>query len=232
MASFIFTLGFHEDYILRRLALEKAQPGSRIVVITTKPVVKTTTIAFQNLAAYCTRVGLPEPQLVEITPASFPEMLLAISEIIDSLEEPLIADLSGGMRILVITIYTAIITSKKKYKIYIVPETQETSTQIEIESIHIEALTKELPEEKIKILETIARNPGITIAQLARITGKSEKTIVNHLTELKKLNLTIARGKTNNLYPTKLGELIARRGSIKTPRLPGSFGTELSERSR
>jgi len=75
----------------------------------------------------------------------------------------------------------------------------------------------ELPEEKRKILEEIARNPGITIPQLARALAKSEKTITNHLTELKKLNLVITRGKTNNLYTTKLGNLITKTNPRSQP---------------
>ncbi|MEM0473018.1 MAG: CRISPR-associated CARF protein Csa3 [Sulfolobales archaeon] len=226
LASFIFTLGFHEDFILRRLASERAQPGNRIVVMAAKPLTGASRGAFQNLTAYCVRTGLSEPELVEIAPGDFTTMLQAASETIDRLEEPLIADLSGGMRILVVVVYTAIITSGKRYRVYIVPEAQDQSAQIEIETTHIEALTKELPEEKTKILETIVRNPGITIPQLARITKKSEKTIANHLTELKKLNLVITRGKTNNIYPTKLGELKIKRKTTKTQRLPESTGIE------
>ncbi|GAY25378.1 CRISPR locus-related DNA-binding protein [Desulfurococcaceae archaeon AG1] len=85
---------------------------------------------------------------------------------------------------------------------------------------------EELTEEKRRILETIVRNPGITPPQLARIMRKSEKTIANHITELKKQNLVITRGKTNNIHPTKLGTIIAKIIKQKTKIIPGSTGKE------
>ncbi|MEM4972057.1 MAG: CRISPR-associated CARF protein Csa3, partial [Sulfolobales archaeon] len=185
MASYIFTLGFHEDFILRRLLSEKAQPGNRIVVFTVKPAAGATKTAYQNLATYCIRMGLSSPELVELSIGDAEDMISSVLDILETLEEPIIADLTGGMRILVIAIYTALIASKKRFRVYVATEGEQRA-QITIESTHIEAITKELTEEKRKILETIVRNPGITPPQLARIMQKSEKTIANHITELKK----------------------------------------------
>ncbi|MEM4030310.1 MAG: hypothetical protein QXO02_10455 [Thermofilaceae archaeon] len=38
MRSFVFTLGFHEDFILQRLSRKAAQPGERVPVLTASPV--------------------------------------------------------------------------------------------------------------------------------------------------------------------------------------------------
>jgi len=39
MRSFVFTLGFHEDFILRRLSRKAAQPCEKVLVLTASPVV-------------------------------------------------------------------------------------------------------------------------------------------------------------------------------------------------
>ena len=225
MASYIFTLGFHEDFILRRLVSEKAQHGSRVVIFTVKPITGATKTAYQNLVTYCTRMGLSSPELVELSIGEAEDIILSALDTIQTLEEPIIADLTGGMRILVIAVYTALIASKKRFRAYIATE-GEQKAEIKIESTHIGAITKELPEEKKKILETIVINPGITPAQLAKNLGKSEKTIANHITELKKLNLVITRGKTNNIYPTKLGIIISKTTKTKTEIIPESTWKE------
>ncbi len=225
MASYIFTLGFHEDFILRRLVSERAQHGSKIVVFTVKPIIGATKTAYQNLVTYCTRMGLSTPELVELSIEEAEDMISSALDTIQTLEEPIIADLTGGMRILIITIYTALIASKKRFRVYIATEGEQRA-EITIESTHIEAITEELPEEKGKILETIMKNPGITPPQLAKLTHKSEKTIANHITELKKLNLVITRGKTNNIYPTKLGILKSKTTKTKTKIIPESTGKE------
>ncbi|MEM1909917.1 MAG: hypothetical protein QXT79_11130 [Thermofilaceae archaeon] len=39
MRSFVFTLGFHKDFILRRLSRKAAQPCEKVPVLTASPVV-------------------------------------------------------------------------------------------------------------------------------------------------------------------------------------------------
>ncbi|MEM4853543.1 MAG: hypothetical protein QXQ60_08240 [Thermofilum sp.] len=39
MRSFVFTLGFHEDFILQRLSRKAAQPCEKVPVLTASPVV-------------------------------------------------------------------------------------------------------------------------------------------------------------------------------------------------
>jgi len=53
MASYIFTLGFHEDFIIRRLMNSKASKGERIIVFTVSPVSGASEKAFKNLEAFC-----------------------------------------------------------------------------------------------------------------------------------------------------------------------------------
>lgn len=210
MTSFVFTLGFHEDFIIRRLHASRAEAGDKIIVFTVKPASGAPLKAFSNLETYCLRIGLQRPVLIEIDvrERDFTEILGDVLEVVLGLEEPVVADLSGGMRILVIAIYTAIMISRKKAVVMVSPEGEAIEHRIDIEDIRI--LDTELTEEKREILEIIEKNPGTTIPEIARTLEKSEKTITNHVNTLKKQRLVAAKGKRNNLYLTKLGQIKLR----------------------
>jgi len=220
LASFIFTLGFHEDFILRRLASERAQPGNRIVVMAAKPLTGASRGAFQNLTAYCVRTGLSEPELVEIAPGDFTTMLQAASETIDRLEEPLIADLSGGMRILVVVVYTAIITSGKRYRVYIVPEAQDQSAQIEIETTHIEALTKELPEEKNKDPRNNSQKPRNNNTTASKNNKKERKNNSKPPNRTQKTKPSNNKRKNKQHIPNKTRRTKNKKKNNKNPETP------------
>ncbi|MEM1810840.1 MAG: hypothetical protein QW324_08245 [Thermofilaceae archaeon] len=66
MRSFVFTLGFQEDFILQRLSRKAAQPGERVPVLTASPVVGGVGSAFNPLVEQCGRLGLSTPELVAL----------------------------------------------------------------------------------------------------------------------------------------------------------------------
>ena len=66
MRSFVFMLGFHEDFAIRRLASKAAQRGEPILVLTAKPAVGAVQKAYSLLRELCRRVGLEEPSLAEL----------------------------------------------------------------------------------------------------------------------------------------------------------------------
>ncbi|MEM1909651.1 MAG: hypothetical protein QXH81_08815 [Thermofilaceae archaeon] len=66
MRSFVFTLGFHEDFILRRLSRKAAQPCEKVPVLTASPVVGGVRSAFNSLVEQCGRLGLSTPELVAV----------------------------------------------------------------------------------------------------------------------------------------------------------------------
>nr|NAZ13737.1 CRISPR locus-related DNA-binding protein [Desulfurococcales archaeon] len=149
MASYIFTLGFHEDFIIRRLMNSKTSKGERIIVFTVSPVSGASEKAFKNLEAFCATTGLSRPELVEIKVSGreFIEIVYDIISVLKDLEEPIIADLSGGMRILVIATYIGVEMSRKRSIVYVAQESgQGEEYKIDIEEIRI--LSKEYSEEK------------------------------------------------------------------------------------
>ncbi len=207
MRSFIFTLGFHEDYIERRLHESSATREDEIILFTAKPAIGGVLRAYESLKARAHSIGLRKPKLVELDCQDMAEAILQARKTIHQLPEPIIADLSGGMRVTIITVYTALLLENKKFKLYIQPE-GSMELHINIPSQIIELIRNPLTQEKKKTLKTIMENPGITVREIAETLGKKEKTILNHLTELKKKQLVKIKGRSRGLYPTKWAKTI------------------------
>ena len=96
--SFVFSLGFHEDFVIRRLSDLAARRGEGVVLFTGSPVAPGTRRAFTSLVDYCTRVGLDAPRLVELPLSDAPRAVSTAVRVVSSLPEPIVADLGGGMR--------------------------------------------------------------------------------------------------------------------------------------
>jgi len=96
--SFVFTLGFHEDFAIRRLASKAARRGEPILVLTAKPAVGAVQKAFNSLREFCLRVGLEEPRLAELDLSDGARALVEARTLIGQLPGLIVADVSGGSR--------------------------------------------------------------------------------------------------------------------------------------
>jgi len=204
--SFVFTLGFHEDFVIRRLSNLAARGGEEIVLFTGSPIVSGTRRAHASLIDYCTKVGLSTPQLVEL-PLS--DSSLAVSKarhVVGGLPEPIIADLSGGMRAVVIAVLIALFTSGKVFELFVSPESGEAE-ELWIPAGVARALSS-LSSEKREILSFIARNEYCDAEAIAHRLGRSSKTVRNHLSELKKMGLVASQGRRGGLKLTSWGKAI------------------------
>ncbi|MEM3943499.1 MAG: CRISPR-associated CARF protein Csa3 [Thermofilaceae archaeon] len=206
MRSFVFALGFHEDFVLRRLSRKAAQPGERILVVTASPVVGGVKSAFGSLAEQCSRLGLAEPELVALDLSDEARALAELVSRVRELEEPVVADLSGGMRVLCILILLALLVSGKRFELYVVAEGGGAELHL---PVGVTKALSGLSREKIEILREIARSPGVTAEGLARRLGKTLKTVRNHLSELKRMGLVAARGRGAPLELTRWGAVLA-----------------------
>ncbi len=200
--SYVFTLGFHEDYIERRLHQTSAKPDDVVVLFTGKPAIGGVKRAFESLRARSLSIGLPEPKLIELEYEEPSKALYQAKQVINALPEPIIADLSGGMRVIVIIVYTALLLEGKHFELYMQPE-GSMHMHLHIPRGIIHCIRNPLSKEKMEILKIIMENPGITVKELAQTVGRKEKTIINHMIELKKLNLVVQKGKLAGLYPTQ-----------------------------
>lgn len=205
MRSFVFTLGFHEDLVIRRLTFKAARPGEPILVFTAEPLVGGVERAFSALRDYCSRVGLSDPSLVTLPSEDIPRALVVARAGVAGLPEPVVAELGGGMRYLLIIVFTALLLEHKGFELYVTHE--GGGGELHMPSGVLRAL-RGLSEEKMRMLKVIASRPGIGVEALARTLAKSPKTVRNHLTDLKRMGLVASSGRGAPLRLTTWGNAI------------------------
>lgn len=219
MRHYIFPIGFHEDYIMRRLLNKMPSQDDHITIITCRPAGPGNKTAYKNLEAWLSNIGLPHilDPLQEISCNHVEEAIAEIRQLIESSKgDHVIIDVSGGMRILALTTTLATILSEKNIEICIQSEQGQDLGCIPVEIIRI--IRKGLTPEEKHLLETIIENPGQTAKQYAQILGRTEKTIQNRLAKLAKHHLIIRKGKGPKIYPSKWAKIFT------TKTIPGDPG--------
>lgn len=204
--AFIFTLGFHEDFILRKLRKRGALPDEPIVVFTAEPINSGVYNAYSSLRAYCAHMGLSEPRLVTLNLRDIASSLIKARHVINNLPKPIIVDIAGGFRSLGILVFIALLVSTDDFELDVSIETGGEEA-LHIPRKIIKALRKISPE-KTKILREIYRSPGIRIEDLSRRMERSIKTIRNHISELKAMGLVTVRGRGGPLQLTNWGKVL------------------------
>jgi len=211
MRSFLFTLGFHEDFIIRRLSFCSARRGEDIYVFVNKPVVGGVVKAFDSLSFYCRRIGLSIPRMIELDLSDPANALIYACKVISKIPTPVVVELGGGMRSLVILVFLAVLNSCRDFELYVSVEGTE-DIEIHFPRGFTKAL-KGLSFEKRMILSTMHRFGRIRVEDLARVLGKPVKTVRNHLSELKRMGLVVSSGKGAPLRLTRWGEIFVEHNS-------------------
>jgi len=204
--SYIFTVGIHEDFAVRRLVSTNVGRDDVIVVLVKSPITGGNRRAINGLSAVMSKMGLRDAVVKEIEVKDIFHVVDQVSEILKEVKDPLIVDISGGeSKTLAIGTILAVAVNKRVGRIYL-EEDEEVSFQIEDFRTAAEGLSSEL----LKVLSTVVANPGIRHEVIAEMTGKKLKTTMNVVGILKKKRLVYQKGRGDGIYPTKLGILISK----------------------
>ena len=213
----VATLGFHEHFALRLLNRFGAGHGDYVAAVTVKPPVAAVFSAWRSLAGIASRLGVEPLELHQIDPA---DLEAATASLVEWLEQKAsqtgathtAIEATGGARILTVTALLAAITlaGRRNIEVYIQSDTSQV-WQARITPDLIEALTTPLSKEKAKILDAILNAPGSTPQTIAKLANMHPKTLLNHITKLKKLKLIIQKGRGRGLYPTPRAKLALRK---------------------
>ncbi len=207
--TFLFILGYHEDYITRRLHLSHASRSDEVALITPYPLTGALKRAYYNIEIHLSKIKLKPPKQIPVPTTNTDKAIEIIAEETRKLPEPIILDLTGGDRLLsTLTLLTLLLT-RRQVELYIQPETGEP-WEIKIPKQVITLIYNPLSPEKQNILKTITQNPGITIQELAQIHNKTTNTIRIYITQLKRLELVIQKGRKASIYPTKWAKIITK----------------------
>jgi len=203
MKSYFVTLGFTESFLLRLLYETSAQREDKLVIVVPSPIVSGTKSTIESIKATAARLNYPEPEVYEIEISDFDRAFSQILDRLLPLPEPIISDLTLGMRLMNALILLAIIVSGKRFTIYVRDEGGGSRVMSFNENI-TRALLREYSKEELKLLSTLANN-SLSVSELAKALGKSEKTLLNKLGELKKLGILSQKGKDRKVELTSLG---------------------------
>jgi len=212
---FLGTLGFHENFIVRTLHTFAAGRNDGLMLVTLKPIVKGVEIAMRNLDSLRLRLGVYSHGHIEVDPSSPLESIGQVYEAVLSIIKDkryieLVADLSGGPRIVVVSTLLALLFASEKVPVRLLVQDETGSGGIL--DIRLTPIRQALRGMGIRgrILRIVSEKPGIGQEEIAGALGISEKTAANYISQLTRLGLVARRGRARNVYPTGLGRLVAR----------------------
>ncbi|MEM1622683.1 MAG: CRISPR-associated CARF protein Csa3 [Sulfolobales archaeon] len=204
---FIISIGFHEDRAIRRLMESSATRGDRVYLIAasrTQAVLR----AYESLASICRKLGLPDPELVEV-PMGLYDGIARLLSILGSAEGEIVLDLSGGMRYLVAYALVALFISGRSATVYVQPESGEGGDVVIPAKLF--SIARDPPKGvDLLVLRAVYDTEGSTVEELSRSTGRSAKTVANSVSKLAKMGLVVRRGRRGGLYLTELGRLAVK----------------------
>jgi len=112
-------LGFTESYLIKLLNETSAQREDKLVVVVPSPITSGTQSTLESIKAQAARLNYPLPEVHEIEISNFDSAFSQILDHLLPLPEPIVSDLTLGMRLMNTLILLAIIVSGKRFTIYI-----------------------------------------------------------------------------------------------------------------
>jgi len=216
---FIFPIGFHEDFAIRTLNKFSASKEDKIIAITLSPAVNATKNAFNSLSLNAQRIGISDINLIEIDSTDFSKVVMTIIKKFNELNiipEQIIIDTSGGLRIFDLALFfSGFLLSLKGFKSTLI--IQPESANYETTSLDLRDLLNilRLDASSIEIINQVDVNEGSTIEELSAKLNVADKTIRNKISELKKLNLIMQKGRGQGIYLTDLGLLVKELNKVQ-----------------
>lgn len=187
----LFTLGFEEKFAIRAFTRHGLDAGDRILLLTAKPAVDRVVRAYGVLKEFVERYygGSVDVRLAEVELSDFPVAVAEIRKLIHKHMEgcnKLVANLSGGLRALVLATYTALLTIGESIDMILEVEFEDGSRLVEVPKgiLHALKLVWGVSEERRHVLEAIARRGEATASQLAEELQLDVSTIRRHIRRL------------------------------------------------
>lgn len=196
--ALIINLGFDEKFAIRALTRHGVSKGDKVILLTgprVERVEKATSYVRTFLEKYYP--GEAELEVVEVPVNDFYD---AVSRVMNTLrgvsrKERIIVNLSGGMRIVVLAVFTALMLLGLE-GLTVEVEAEDTSAYVTIDPRALRSIVavERLSREKRVILEILASKTGsVTVAELSSRLRRDASTVRRHLRDLKKKGLVLVR---------------------------------------
>lgn len=211
--ALIASFGFDEKFVVRAILRHGIGAGDEIILVTGRPEEKAQ-------KAYETVKQLADSADAKVSLKQLNEAIYDFKQLIRETKKILLDAierhakvtllLSGGMRVIVLGLYTALLLLPKQLreKVKVELDTEDTYRLVEIPDSILNLF--EVPElgAKKDLLAVIVNEPGLTIEGLARRLNKDESTIRRQLQALLSLGLVRVEGRPQRAYPTPAAEAL------------------------
>lgn len=190
MRLIVLTLGFDEKFAVRGILRYTPKPEDVIAIITASPFVEKAEKALKTLLEVLKNyAGIENIEIVEVDVADPESAKHKIKELISKYECELIANLSGGMRALILITLAAVLSSNKKALIELETENLENIITFNPDFFRPEPID----ESDRRILRKIAEIGEVKLDEFAEIIGKSRTTTYRILKKLVKTGYIVER---------------------------------------
>ena len=213
----VSTLGFEEKWAIRAVLTYGLEPGDHIIVIT-GPIIDKVERAYESIKKVADMVGDVKVYLLSIeNPCDFIENVSRIKEVLIKHAysmDSIIIVLSGGMRVLVLSLYTAILflPEEIKGKINIIRlDLEDGSCSVEIPLKLLDLVKTWSPGVLKDILKIVYERGEVSIEDIAGYTGKDRTTIRRQVAKLAELGLVELSGRPIMVRATELTRIYVEK---------------------
>jgi len=195
---FIATLGFDEKFVIGGLVRNNVSKGDRVFLLTVEPIDEKVLTAYNRVREFTINyVKGVKPELVSFPLKNFADLTKRIIEFMDSIlkrKMDLYVNLSGGMRVLVLSTYNALFFLSRKLADYGV----SLNVEVELENragifeagpgfFNLAAFYSDLTRGDLDFLELIGERSSLR--ELTEKTGLQPSTISKKLDRMKRFGL-------------------------------------------
>ncbi len=181
MRLIILTLGFDEKFAVRGILRYAPKPDDTVMIITASPLVEKAEKALKTLLNILkSYAGIENIEVVEIDVSNPESAKHKIKEYISKYKCELIANLSGGMRALILITLAAVLSSNRNALIELETENLENIITLAPEFFKPEPID----ESDIRVLRKVAEIGEVKLDEFAEVIGKSRTTTYRILKKL------------------------------------------------
>lgn len=190
-----------------------------MVLVLTGKLVERAERALETIKHFITSYFPGEVNLdhLEVELRDFPEAVRTIRRKFAELfpkYDSVIVNLTGGMRVLVLATFTALLLEKRNLEgkeVVLEVEFEDGSHLVEMPSRLLNIITEAqyITQERLNLLRALVEMGEATIKDLAEKLGKDESTVRRQVQELRELKLIeVSEGRPLRLRPTPLAKLL------------------------
>jgi len=211
--ALVASFGFDEKFVVRAIIRHGIGSGDLVVLVTSTPTEKTLS-AYKYVADIAGKVDAKvELCMLGEKVYDFTTLVIEVKKLLLRLAreyDKVTVLLSGGMRVIVLGLYTAVLVlpDEVKGRILVELDTEDRGVRVEIPRETISLF--KMPElgAKKQLLELIVREPGQTVEQLAKRLGKDESTVRRQLQTLAEQKLVKLEGRPAKPQPTPAARIL------------------------